>query len=316
MTSDQPIKIAIIGAGTGGSALIDLFASSPGMEIVGVADKDQKAPGLQRARELNIPVTDHALGLASRKGTGLIIDVTGDPGIRELIEQRKPPGSEVLGGTAAKLLWSLVQRESQIQAQLLQADKLATIGTFSSGIAHDINNRLYLIMSLAENLSGEKNSKVIQEHSDEILKAVTQIRTIVQELTGYARASTAESLEDVDLGRTLDEALKLVKYAMAHHEVSVTKDHAEHAIVKARPQEMLQIFVNLITNSIQAMGENGTLKLSVQNKEDAATIMISDTGCGIPSSLVDKIFEPFFTTKKPGKGTGLGLHIVKTIVKK
>src|SRR2546430_2569027 len=135
MAFDQPIKIAIIGAGTGGTALIDLFASSPGVEVIGVADKNQKAPGLNRAREMNIPVTDDVIGLVSRKGTGLIIDVTGDPAIRPLIEQKKPPGSEVLGGTAAKLLWSLVQHETQIQAQLLQAEKLATIGTFSSGIA-------------------------------------------------------------------------------------------------------------------------------------------------------------------------------------
>jgi two-component system, NtrC family, sensor kinase len=316
MVSDKPIKIIILGAGAGGTALIDLFTRSSGVEITGVADKDLAAPGLKRARAFNTPVTDDAVDLMSRNGTGLIMDVTGDPQMGSLIAKRKGPGVEVLGGTAAKLLWNLVQHEDQMRAQLLQADKLATIGTFSAGIAHDINNPLYLIMSLSENLSEEKDPAEIRQNADEILRAVRKIREIITGLTEYTRLSSAEAVQDADLGRTIDEALKLVRYATVWQDVTVIKEYSGYPLVSIRPQELLQLLINLITNAIQAMDGKGTLRLSVCSEGDATLAKISDTGPGIAQDLTDKIFEPFFTTKPAGKGTGLGLYMAQTIAKK
>jgi len=315
MISGQSIKIAILGAGTGGTALIHLFTRSSGVQIIGVADIDSNAPGLKCARSRNIPVTDDPISLISCKSTDLIVDVTGDPTMGSLIADHKAPGVEVLGGTAAKLLWYLVQHEAEIQTQLFQAEKLATIGTFSSGIAHDINNRLYLIMSLAENMLDEKEHPVMLEHASQILSTVRQIRTIVQGLTGYAQVSS-NNLEAVELSSTLDEALKMAKYATVFHDVSVIRNYTDCPRVVANSQELLQVFVNLIINAIQAMGGKGTIKLTVKNEDDTATVIISDSGPGIPRDLMDKIFEPFFTTKEPGKGTGLGLYMVQTIVRK
>jgi signal transduction histidine kinase len=96
--------------------------------------------------------------------------------------------------------------------------------------------------------------------------------------------------------------------------VAVLKEYTARPIVKANTQEMLQVFVNLITNAIQAMDGKGTLGLAVGNQNGTATVKISDTGPGIAEDLQDKIFEPFFTTKEPGKGTGLGLRVVRTLV--
>ncbi len=313
--SDQPIQIAILGAGRGGTALIHLFTRSPGVKIIGIADIDPGAQGLQCAREFDIPTTHDPISLITRKETELVVDVTGDPAMGPLIERCKHPGVEVLGGTSARLLWNLVRHESQIQDQLLQAEKLATIGTLSSGIAHDINNRLYLIMSLAENMADGLEPDSVIEHAGQILKAVRRIRTIVQGLTGYARAPSNQ-LEVVDLAACLEEALRMAQYATVFHDIAVERIFTGEALVRANPQELLQVFVNLIINSVQAMDGKGTVRLESGRENGAVYATVSDSGPGIPEELLDRIFEPFFTTKEAGKGTGLGLHMVQTIVNK
>jgi signal transduction histidine kinase len=145
-----------------------------------VADHDPHAPGLRCAQELGIPIALSVAELLSGYKTDLIVDVTGDPEVAQWIAAHHPPSSDVLGGTGAKLLWNLVQYEAQIQTQLFQAEKLATIGTFTSGIAHDINNPLYFLMSLAESLSDEQDPAVVRDHARDMLRAVRQIAAIVQ----------------------------------------------------------------------------------------------------------------------------------------
>ncbi len=316
MASGDPINVSILGAGTGGTSLLELFARSPGVEVVGIADKDPDAPGLKRARELNIPASQDVVELLSRDGTSLIVDVTGDPVMTDFIAQHNPRGIQVLGGMTARLLWNLVQHEARIQAQLFQAAKLATIGTFTSGIAHDINNPLYLVMSLAEDMADESDPGVIRSHARDIVQAVRRIAAIVKGLTLYARVASADDLVGVDLNSALDEALKMARYATVLSEIEVAKDYVARPVVRGRPEEILQVCVNIVTNAVQAMNGRGALRLSTRREDGLVTATIADTGPGITGDILDKIFDPFFTTKEPGKGTGLGLHIAQTIVKK
>ena len=129
MGNTPPTKIAILGGGKGGSALLSLFSHLPGIEIVGITDKDPNAPALKRANELRIPVVHDAISLIASEGTNLIVDVTGDPHMQQLIAEHKGPGAEVLGGAAARLLWNVVQHEAEMQTHLLQTDSLASLVT-------------------------------------------------------------------------------------------------------------------------------------------------------------------------------------------
>ena len=123
----QPTKIAILGGGKGGSALLSLFSHLPGIEIVGITDKDPNAPALKRANELRIPVVHDAISLIASEGTNLIVDVTGDPHMQQLIAEHKGPGAEVLGGAAAKLLWNVVQHEADMQANAFRTETMASL---------------------------------------------------------------------------------------------------------------------------------------------------------------------------------------------
>jgi signal transduction histidine kinase len=112
----------------------------------------------------------------------------------------------------------------------------------------------------------------------------------------------------------LDEALKIARYAVALQEIDVRKSYEPDVAVKGDPDELLHVFVNLITNAVQAMEQRGTLTLETATLDGATQVRVSDTGCGIPPELRSRIFEPFFTTKPPGKGTGLGLYNIKNVI--
>ena len=127
MGSTPRTKIVILGGGKGGSALLDLFSHLPGLEMVGITDRVPHAPALARARELGIPVVDDAVSLLASEGTHLIVDVTGDPGMPQVIAKQKSPGAEVLGGAAAKLLWNVVQHEADMQAHAFQTETVASM---------------------------------------------------------------------------------------------------------------------------------------------------------------------------------------------
>ncbi len=124
-----PTKIAILGGGKGGNGLLGLFTHLPDIEIVGITDKDPHAPALKRANELGIPVVQDATSLIASEGTNLIVDVTGDPHIPQLIAEHKSPDAEVLGGATARLLWNMVQHEAEMQTHFLQTESLASLVT-------------------------------------------------------------------------------------------------------------------------------------------------------------------------------------------
>ncbi|UCE63665.1 MAG: GHKL domain-containing protein [Nitrospirota bacterium] len=316
MTALGRTTIAILGAGKGGTALLELFTHLPEIEILGIADQVESSPGMVYARQLKIPATHDPLSLIRRPGINLIMNVTGDLTIDQLITTHKHPETEVLGGAASKVLWDLIRHQSQTQSQLFQAEKLAGMGTFASGIAHDINNPLYILLAFAENILEETDIPTIHEQARSIIDAGKRIQGICQNITHYARDKKYLNPVPVNVDDKLKEALNIARYATVLQDLSIVRNFDEKFEVLANPDELLQVFVNLMTNAIQAMDGRGTLTLSTWCQDGIAKISISDTGRGIPKENLEKIFEPFFTTKPPGKGTGLGLHNVKEIIKK
>ncbi|MGH7233695.1 MAG: ATP-binding protein [Nitrospiraceae bacterium] len=316
MEADRPIKVLILGAGKGGTALLELFTST-GVEVTGVADINPKAPGLRLARCLNIPTATDAASLVGSNGANLIVDVTGDPLMPSRIAEHKAPDVESLGGTAARLLWTLVQREQDLRVQLIQAEKLATLGMFAAEVAHDFNNPLYCIREFAQFIQEEQDSGRMQDYAKEISKAVTYLSSVAHRLTQYARSGRADkpASDVVHLPDLLDQAVTMARYSVSTEALEVVKEYGAVPPMRANSGEILQIFVNLVTNAVQAMNGEGRLTLTTSAAHGLITVTIRDTGSGIPSANLERIFTPFFTTKG-SKGTGLGLYIVQTLVKK
>ncbi len=314
--SDSHSHIIILGAGKGGTALLESFLNLPGVRVLGIADKNPAAPGLKLAQLHHIPTSQHPVDLIQKKDIHLIVNVTGDPTLPALLQPYTNPGTEVLGGSSSKVLWELIQHQIHVQSQLFQAEKLAGFGTFASGIAHDINNPLYVILAMAEAIQEETDITEIRQQAASIHEAAKRIQTISQDITQYARASRSQEFVQVHIDKQLDEALKIARFATKFQDITIDKHCQDGLVIYAKPEEILQVFVNLLTNAIQAMEGKGTLTLSTEKQDGYVHVAITDTGCGIPSENLQKIFDPFFTTKAVGKGTGLGLYNVRTIVRK
>ncbi|MDI3467019.1 MAG: integral membrane sensor signal transduction histidine kinase [Nitrospira sp.] len=309
-----PIRVAIVGAGRGGTALLDVLHQIGTIEILGITDKDPSAPGLQRAQEINVTVYERVGDLIKSPGLNLVMDVTGDPSMRPVLQEQLQAETDIISGQASRLLWTLVQHESTLQTELLHAEKLAGIGSFAAGIAHDMNNPLQLILGLAENLADEVDLDAVHAQARDIIDAVKRTTAICRDLTSYSRRTSFRQDCLVNVNGKLDEALKIARYAVALQDIDIRKLYQPDVVVKGNPDELLHVFVNLITNAVQAMEHRGTLTLETSAVAGTTHIRVSDTGCGMTIDVQSRIFEPFFTTKPPGKGTGLGLYNIKNVV--
>ena len=211
------------------------------------------------------------------------------------------------------VMWDITEQK-QLQDQLIQAEKLASLGTLVSGMAHEINNPVQGILGMAEIILQEPDPEKVREYARDIVEYSQHVGLVVRNFACYARPASRDGELDVDVAERLAEALKLVQHCphFGHVDVDLAFDPVPK--FRARRTEIDQVFVNLISNAVDAMGGDGRLTLRTGVRDDMIAVTISDTGCGIPKHLLGKIFDPFVTTKDPGKGTGLGLSIVYKIV--
>ena len=206
--------------------------------------------------------------------------------------------------------------KDRVVDQLIQAEKIAAIGTMASGIGHEINNPLYAILGSAEAIRDEKDIQRCHEHSRSIINYSKDIAKIVQNLSGYIRPGSRHELEPIDLTAKLSDALSMARRSVIGGHVKFKQDLSSVPDIRARSEEIQQVFFNIIRNGIQAMQGRGVLEISTGLEADRIWVKIRDTGPGIPEEKLKKIFDPFFTTKGPDEGEGLGLYIVHQIVKK
>ena len=309
-----PMKLAIIGAGRGGTALLDALHQIGTIELVGIADTNPSAPGLRRAQELNVPTYDEVSELLKNQTPSVVIDATGDPAMESTLQKQLSPGTDMVNGQTSRLLWLLIQHETTLQTELLHAEKLAGIGSFAAGIAHDINNPLQLILGLSENLTEETDLEAVHLQAKDIIEAVKRTTAICRDLTSYSRRASLRQDGLISVNSKLDEALKIARYAVALQDIEIRKCYQPDVVVKGNPDQLLHVFVNLITNAVHAMEHRGVLTLETATIADRTQVRVSDTGSGIAPELLNRIFDPFFTTKPPGKGTGLGLYNIKNVI--
>ncbi|MCL5102642.1 MAG: ATP-binding protein [Armatimonadetes bacterium] len=210
-----------------------------------------------------------------------------------------------------------VRELRQTRAELLQSEKLANIGQLASGVAHEINNplqvvlgRTELLLAKAQDDSATRNLEAIREHT-------VRIADIVSTLLSFSRQSNGSEFREMDVNAVLSKTLSLLEPQMAPDDIDVVTDMRNGILpVYGSAGQLQQVFTNIVLNAYHAMRSlgGGTLTVTSGLEDDEVVIDFTDSGPGIPQEHLEHIFEPFFTTKAEGEGTGLGLAIVYGIV--
>ena len=206
--------------------------------------------------------------------------------------------------------------ESRLQDQLIQAEKSGSLGVLSAGIGHELNNPIFGILGLGEAIQDEQDLEQAKAYARDIVQHGQRITSIIRDFTGYVRLEGQDRRVDVDVNELLDQALRMVQHSSDGAHLKVEKDYRALPTISAVPDEVRQAFVNVMTNSVQAMQGEGVLFLATETQEGAVKVTIRDSGPGIPKPYLGRVFDPFFTTKGQGEGTGLGLTVVQRIVTK
>jgi signal transduction histidine kinase len=288
--------------------------------------------------------TDQDVRLAERVGN----QIAGAIANTQLFTERK---------LAEEELKKAYMKLKETQTQLIQSEKMASIGQLAAGIAHEINNPAGFIISNLDILNKyigritpifqryiqletslaqyqipelshlTREIKDLRDHSamdhiltdlpqivSESLEGTQRIKKIVHDLRTFSYAEAVEP-KYVFINDLLDFSLNLI-WNEIRHKAEVVKEYSDVPKLFCYPQQLRQVFLNILKNAVQAIEKRGKIIIKTYEKDNNIFIEIIDTGCGIPEELQNRIFEPFFTMKEVGKGTGLGLSIVYGIIKK
>jgi PAS domain S-box-containing protein len=224
------------------------------------------------------------------------------------------------------------EEKERLESQLRQAQKLEAIGTLASGIAHDFNNILAPIIGYAEMTMNElPQTNPLRFGQEQILKAALRARDLVRQILAFSRLGRGEELKQVEISSIVKEALKLLRASLPSS-IEIVQS-IDSCLASADPTEIHQILMNLCTNAAHAMDNKGVLEVSLSRVHLNITdltdqslfdlepgphlkLSVSDTGIGMEAATLERIFDPFFTTKEVGKGSGLGLSVVRGIAKR
>lgn len=278
---------------------------------------------------------------------GIIRDVTEKRQLEESLI-RKTENLERAQSELEKTNLDLIRSYAELQetqSTILQHEKMASIGQLAAGMAHEINNPAGFIISnlgsldkyvvrikefmeyLMANPADEaqiaarrKELKIdyilddIQALVAESLEGALRVKRLVQDLKSFSRVDQVECVM-ADVNECLESTLNIV-WNELKYKARVVKDLGDLPPTFCYPQQLNQVFMNILVNAGHAIEEKGEIRIVTRSIDDAILVTISDSGCGIPAEMVNRIFDPFFTTKDVGQGTGLGLSIAYDIVKK
>ncbi len=213
-----------------------------------------------------------------------------------------------------------------LSLQFVQVEKMATVGRLAAGIAHEINNPLQMITNQAswigELLPDEdptliKNLGEYQKAVEQIKHHVQRAGTITHRLLGFSRKMSSQQ-EKVQVNDLIEETVSFVEREAGYNNIVIERNLEKNLpVTMIDGPQLQQVFLNLINNAIDAVGQGGTIELSSKTGSDGKLLVeIADSGPGINPENIKQIFDPFFTTKDPGKGTGLGLYISYDIIQK
>jgi two-component system NtrC family sensor kinase len=208
-------------------------------------------------------------------------------------------------------------RLRQAQAQLVHSEKLAAMGRLSATIAHEVNNPLGIIKNYLHLMRTQvSDDGELPANLTVVTEEVDRIAEIVRRLLDFHRPAQPGQ-RNIDLWNVIDDCLKLIRKTHDHQDVRLDLPDARRvAPVRANPEELKQVFLNLFMNALDAMPQGGTLTVRVTSRRKTVLAQVTDSGSGIASEHMPSLFDPFFTTKPESQGTGLGLYVCYGIIRR
>jgi two-component system NtrC family sensor kinase len=310
-------------------------------EILGILPDGVALLGSDERIRFANPSLAKLCGRAADELAGTAIDelLVRHPDAPERIELRTAAGALVpvsvssapLGAHTDAVGRVLVVRDlrevADLRRQLLVSARLAAVGELAAGIAHEINNPLAFVRSNLSQLdaiwkelaiapSAPEHGELLRDVDalfEESIEGVDRAAEIVRSVRSFAHAGSALR-ESTDLRPLLEDVLHVASGQLRSRVHVLREFDAELPRVICAPQQLRQVFLNLVINAAQAVDAGGTVLVATRRDGNHVIVSVADDGCGIPPELIDRIFDPFFTTKPVGVGTGLGLGIAHQIV--
>lgn len=199
--------------------------------------------------------------------------------------------------------------------QLINHEKMASVGQMAAGVAHEINTPLGIILGYSQLMMDDFEEESENHNNLQVIERQTKTcRRIVADLLKFSRQ--AESAKTaLDLNQIIQEVLAVTEHTLNIQQIEVVRDFDEQLPpITGDPEKLHQVFINLFNNSQYAMSEGGELIIKTGKSENEVLVSVIDNGCGIAAEIKNRIFDPFFTTKEVGKGTGLGLSVTYGII--
>jgi two-component system NtrC family sensor kinase len=215
-----------------------------------------------------------------------------------------------------------LEEKERTQKQLIQSEKLAALGIVAAGIAHEVKNPLAIIIQGVDYLKSSTGSDThLVEVIDKINKSAFRADSIIKGLLSFTRQMPIQA-EQVEIEPVIEETLSFIEHQLKRKHIKLIKRFSpDLPKVTIDINQIKQVFLNILLNSIDAMQNGGTLTISAEPAGSASAgkhlqIVLTDTGCGIPIDKIEKVFDPFYTTKDSKGNAGLGLSITKGIIDK
>jgi two-component system NtrC family sensor kinase len=263
--------------------------------------------------------SDELLRLAAEKGHGSLVRRSEKLG--RILRVASAPVTRYSADTAAVVVVEDITDQKAMEAQLIQSEKMAAVGTLVSGVAHELNNPLTSIAGLSEFLLEQQpDARQAEEHLKVINDQAERASRIVRNLLSFARKGTPSERAPLDLADMVQRTVLLMGYELKLRGVTVETTLASGVPpAMGNRDEVQQVLLNLLTNATQAVAAlppeaERRVRITVRREGAAGVLSVADTGPGIPPEALPHIFDPFYTTKPLGEGTGLGLFLAYGIV--
>ncbi len=206
--------------------------------------------------------------------------------------------------------------------QVVRSEQLASVGFLAAGVAHEINNPLASIALCAESLEGrlresldgsDEEHAVIANYLQMIQSEAFRCKEITEKLLDFSRTGQT-TRQKADLAELAQGVIEMVGHLSKHRQKHIELEAAAPVVVQVNPQEMKQVLLNLLTNALDSLDTDGSVRVSLASRDGYAELAVRDNGCGMTPEVLEHVFEPFFTRRREGQGTGLGLSITYRII--